>query len=265
MSDKTPFAGMAALVTGASSGIGRATAVALAKAGADVALNYWTMPESAEAAAAEIRALGRKALLHRIDVSDAAAVERMTNDSAAAFGRFDLFVSSAVYSDRESFLTANLDGFKRTIDVSMMGAYYALRAAANAMIAAGKGGAAVIVGSPHAQIAFPNCMAYNMAKAGNDQMMRTAATELLSHKIRVNTVYPGWTDTPGERKFASDEAIAKGAEKQPLGRLAHVDEISRAILFLLDPASGYITGTVMHVDGGLFLPWWSNRGSADGF
>jgi len=92
-------------------------------------------------------------------------------------------------------------------------------------------------------------------------MMRTAATELLPHKIRVNSVYPGWTDTPGERKFFTDEAIYKAAAGLPWGRLATADEIARAILFLADPGSDYITGTVLHVDGGLFLPWWSKRGS----
>ncbi|MFO0937062.1 MAG: SDR family oxidoreductase [Gemmataceae bacterium] len=261
----SPLAGTVALVTGASSGIGRATAVALANAGADVALNYLTMPEGAEAAAAQIRAIGRKAMLCRVDVSDFAAVEAMVTDIESTLGGLDHFVSSAVYSDREPFNTANLAGFQKTLDVSMMGTYYTLRAATNAILRTGRGGSAVIVSSPHAEIAFPNCMAYNMAKAATDQMMRTAATELLSKRIRVNAVYPGWTDTPGERKFISDEALAEAAKKQPLGRLAKPEEIARAVLFLIDPASSYITGTVLHVDGGLFLPWWSNRGAENGF
>jgi glucose 1-dehydrogenase len=256
-----PLAGKVALVTGASSGIGRAAAVALAAAGADVALNYLTMPDGAVAAAEEIEKLGRKALLYRVDVSDQAAVERMVGDAAAMLGRVDVFVSSAVYSDREPFTTADMAGFRKTIDVTMWGAYYALRATCNQMIEQKEGGSAVIVSSPHAQIAFPLSMAYNMAKAAIDQMMRTAAVELLPHRIRVNSVYPGWTDTPGERKYFSDEAIAKAATALPWGRLATPEEIARAILFLADPASDYITGTVLHVDGGLFLPWWSKRDS----
>src|SRR5439155_22091198 len=156
----------------------------------------------------------------------------------------DLFVSSAAYSDREPFTIAAMAGFRKTIDVSMWGAFYGLRSSVNRMLAAGRGGAAVIVSSPHAEIAFPNCMAYNMAKAALDQMMRTAAAELLPHKIRVNSVYPGWTDTPGERKYFSDEAIQKAALGLPWGRLASPDEIARAVLFLADPASDYITGTV---------------------
>lgn len=255
--------GKVALVTGASSGIGRATAVKLAEAGADVALNYLTMPEGAESAAAEIAKFGRKALLYREDVSDQAAVEQMVSDAVTKLGRMDVFVSSAVYSDRESFLTANMDGFRKTIDVSMWGAYYALRATCNQMVKQGEGGSAVIVSSPHAQIAFPHCMAYNMAKAALDQMMRTAAAELLQHKIRVNCVYPGWTDTPGERKFFTEEALQKASAGLPWGRLATSDEIARAVMFLAEPGADYITGTVLHVDGGLFLPWWSKRGSGD--
>jgi glucose 1-dehydrogenase len=253
--------GKVALVTGASSGIGRATSIQLARAGADVALNYLTMPEGADSAAAEIRALGRKALLYRLDVSDQQAVDGMVADLAARLGRVDVYVSAAAFSEREPFTTADMAGFRKTIDVTMWGAYYGLRAACAHMIEQKQGGTAVIVGSPHAQIAFPMCMAYNMAKAALDQMMRTAATELLPHRIRVNSVYPGWTDTPGERKYFTEEAIKKAASGLPWGRLATADEIARAILFLVEPGSDYINGTVLHVDGGLFLPWWSKRGS----
>jgi glucose 1-dehydrogenase len=256
-----PLAGKVALVTGASSGIGQATAIKLAAAGADVALNYLTMPEGADAAASEIRSLGRQALLYRVDVSDQLAVDRMVADLVTNLGRIDVFVSSAVYSEREPFTTADMAGFRKTLDVSMWGAYYCLRAVCARMIEQKQGGSAVIVSSPHAQIAFPHCMAYNMAKAALDQMMRTAATELLPHKIRVNSVYPGWTDTPGERKYFTEEAIKKAAGGLPWGRLATADEIARAILFLAEPGSDYITGTVLHIDGGLFLPWWSKRGS----
>lgn len=258
-----PLSGKVALITGASSGIGRSSAVQLASAGADIALNYLTMPEGAEAAAEEIRKLGRRVQLYRVDVSDQHAVDAMVADAVAKLGRMDVFVSSAVFSEREPFTTADMAGFRKTIDVSMWGAYYGLRATCARMIEQKQGGSAVIVSSPHAQIAFPNCMAYNMAKAALDQMMRTAATELLPYKIRVNAVYPGWTDTPGERKFFTEEVLKTAASGLPWGRLASADEIARAVLFLAEPGSDYITGTVLHVDGGLFLPWWSKRGSGD--
>lgn len=252
-----------ALVTGASSGIGRAIAIALGRAGADVVLNYIDQHESAEAAAGQIRQAGRRALLCPADVSDPQAVQEMVARAVADLGRIDLFVSSAVYSDREPFLTANLAGFRKTIDVSLFGAYYALRACAQQMVRQGRGGAVVIVSSPHGKIAFPNAMAYNIAKAGLDQMARTAAVELLPHKIRVNVLYPGWTDTPGERKFFSEETIKSAGARLPAGRLATPEEIAHAALFLLDPRSEYINGTILEVDGGLALPWWSNRSRGD--
>jgi len=260
---KGKLAGKVALITGASSGIGRATSLLLAKEGADVALNYLTMPESAEQAAADIRALGRKALLLRIDVTDQAAVEEMVMRTVAEFGGLDIFISSAVYSDREPFTTANMAGFRKTIDVSMWGAYYSLRASANAMLKQGRGGSVVIISSPHANIAFPNSMAYNMAKAALDQMARTAALELLSHQIKVNIIYPGWTDTPGERKFFTEEMLQQASKQTPMGRLAKAEEIAHGVLFLVDPATQYMTGSTLSMDGGLALPWWSKRGTGD--
>jgi glucose 1-dehydrogenase len=255
--------GQVALVTGASSGIGRATALALAQAGADVAINYLTYEDAARDVAEQIRALGRRAMLCPVDVAEQSAVEAMVERLAAELGRLDLFVSNAFYSDEDLFHQADMTGFRRTIDVTMWGAFYGLRASVKQMIHQGQGGSAVIVSSPHAVTAFPRCMAYNMAKAALDQMARTAATELLTERIRVNVVHPGWTDTPGERKYFSEEEIRKGAAALPWRRLAQPEEIARGILFLVDPASDYLTGTTLTIDGGLQLPWWSKRGGGD--
>jgi glucose 1-dehydrogenase len=255
--------GQVALVTGASSGIGRAAAIMLAEAGCDVALNYFSMPDSASAAAERIRALGRKALQFPIDVSDQKAVEEMVRETVAKLGRIDILVSSAVYSDRELFHAADMAGFRRTIEVTMMGAYYVIRAAAAHMIARGGGGNIVVVGSPHAHIAIPSCMAYNMAKAANHIMAKTAALELVPHRIRVNIIEPGWIDTAGERKFFSEEVLAKAAKDLPWGRMGRPEEIARGILFLVDPESDYVTGSTLSIDGGSQLPWWSKRGTGD--
>lgn len=257
------FAGKVALVTGASSGIGRATALALAEHGADVALNFFSLEEAAAAAATQIRSLGRRALLLPVDIAKQSAVEEMVAQTKSELGRIDLLVCSAVYSDRELFWKADMAGFRRTLDVSMMGAYYVLRAVANVMIAQGQGGSVVVVSSPHSKLAIPSCMAYNMAKAANDQMARTAAVELLTHKIRVNIMHPGWTDTPGERKYFSDEVLQKTAPSLPLGRMARPEEIARGVIFLLDPASDYVTGTTLAIDGGSQLPYWSRRGTGE--
>ncbi len=255
--------GKVALITGASSGIGRACAIAFGQAGADVALCYGRQHGPAESAAAEIEKLGRKALLLQADVSDQSAVEAMIAKMVKELGGVDIFLSSAVYSDREPFHTANIAGFRKTIEVSLFGAYYCLRACTNQMIKQNRGGAIVITSSPHGKIAFPNAMAYNIAKAGLDQMARTAAVELLSHHIRVNILYPGWTDTPGERKFFTEETIKAAGAKLPAGRLALSEEIAHAALFLVDPRSDYINGTTLEIEGGLALPWWSNRDKGD--
>jgi glucose 1-dehydrogenase len=257
------LAGMVALITGASAGIGRASALALAREGADVALNYYSLPDAAEALAAEVRTLGRRALLFPVDVSDQAAVEDMVARTAAELGRLDIYVSSAVYSDREAFHSANMAGFRRTIDVTMWGAFYGLRACANQMIRQGQGGSVVLVSSPQAKVAQPHSMAYNMAKAAVDHMGRTAALELSKHHIRVNILHPGWTDTPGEKKFFSDDAMKRGASGLPVGRLARPEEMARGVLFLVDPASEYVTGSTLTMDGGSQLPWWSRRSEGE--
>jgi glucose 1-dehydrogenase len=257
------LAGKVALVTGASAGIGRATALALAQQGADIAINYLTLPEAAEELAEQIRDLGRRALLVPVDVSNQPAVEAMVGRTVAELGGLDVLVSSAVYSDREPFVTADMEGFRRTIDVTMWGAFFVLRAVSQQLIKQGQGGSVVLVSSAQAKVAHPSCMAYNMAKAAIDQMGRTAALELAPHRIRVNIIYPGWTDTPGERKFFSEEVLRQRSAALPCGRLAKPEEIARGIIFLVDPASEYITGSTLCIDGGSQLPWWSRRGTGD--
>ena len=123
------FKGRNALVTGGSRGIGRACAIELAREGANVAINFRSHPEEAEEVAREIRAAGAKALLVQADVADQKAVEEMVARTASDLGSLDLFVSNAAYSDRELMLDANMEGFRRTIDVSMWGAFYGVRAA----------------------------------------------------------------------------------------------------------------------------------------
>jgi glucose 1-dehydrogenase len=205
------------------------------------------------------------------DVADQATVERLVRETVAAFGRLDIAVTNAAYSDREPFYEADMDGFRRTIDVTMWGAFYLVRAAARQMIeqsrslpasaTAACAGSIVVVSSPHAYVPIPKSMAYNMAKAAIDQMARTAAIELAEHRIRVNLVTPGWIDTPGERKFSSDDTIRQAAGKLPWGRLGTPAEIGRGVVFLCDPGSDYITGSSLLIDGGITLPWWANRGS----
>lgn len=245
------FAGKVALVTGASSGIGKAAALALAKEGADVAINFFTMPESAEELAASIRKLGRKAILLEVDVADQPAVEAMVRKTVEELGSLDVLVTCAAYSDRQLFFEANMDGFRRTIDVTMWGAFNCVRAAAQQMIAQDRGGSIVVVSSLHAISPYNGAMAYGMSKAAIDSMARCAAIELMEHRIRVNIVHPGWIDTPGERKFFTDEQIAAYGPTLPWGRIGRPEEVARGIVFLADPESDYITGSTFTIDGGV--------------
>jgi len=254
------LAGQVALVTGASRGIGRSAAIALAQAGANVAINYRSHREEAEEVAEACRAAGVQAYLAEADVSDQEAVERIVADTVREFGRLDIAVSNAAYSDRETFYKADMKGFRRTVDVTMWGAFYLLRASAQHMVERGQGGSIIIVSSPHAYTPVPQAMAYNMSKAAIDHMARTAATELLEDKVRVNIVYPGWIDTPGERKFISEEELYRQAQGLPWKRLGTPEEIARGIVFLADPASDYITGSKLLIDGGISLPWWAAHG-----
>lgn len=246
--------GRRAIVTGASRGIGRATAIAVAEAGADVAINYHRSTGEAESVAERCRQAGARVELLQADMSNQEEVERMVDRAVEAFGGIDIAVSNAAYSDRELFYTANMDGFRRTIDVTMWGPFYLVRAVAVRMIDQGIRGSIVVVSSPHAWRPVPGAMAYNMAKAAIDQMARTAATELSSHRIRVNIVHPGWIDTPGERKFFSEEKLQRLGAQLTWGRLGRPDEIARGVVFLCDPASDYITGSSLLIDGGIQLP-----------
>jgi glucose 1-dehydrogenase len=153
-------------------------------------------------------------------------------------------------------------GFRRTVDVTMWGAFYLMRAASQQMIKQGDGGVIVLVSSPHAFIPAPRAMAYNMSKAALEHMAKTAAIELAQFRIRINLIQPGWTDTPGERKFASEETLQSAGAKIPLGRLGTSEEMARGILFLCDPRNEYMTGASLLIDGGISLPWWASRGSA---
>ncbi len=251
--------GRVILVTGSSRGIGRGCALEAAKAGADVAINYRSHKEDADEVASEIRSLGRRATIVQADVADEASVAAMFEQVVRDLGRIDGFVSNAAYSDRQLMVEADMEGFRRTIDVSMWGAFHSTRAAAQQMIKQGSGGSIVIVSSPHAVIPVPTAMAYNMSKAAIDHMARTAAIELARHRIRVNIIHPGWIDTPGERKFFSEEQLDEGAKSIPWGRMGRPDEIGKLVTFVLSPDCDYMTGSTLLMDGGISLPWWSKR------
>lgn len=258
-----PFAGRTALITGASGGIGAAVARALAESGADLALCDLRFDDLGQAVINDAQKLGRRVAVGAFDVCDRESVEEFVKDVVANFGGIDHFVASAVFSEREPFTTADMAGFRQTVDVSLWGAYFMFREIANAMIARGQGGSVVVVSSPHAVVPYPNCMAYNIGKAAQDMMARTAAIELLPHRIRVNIAHPGWTDTPGERKFYTEAQIAAIGPTLPGGRMVRPAEVARGVLFLLHPDADQINGITLTIDGGLNLPYWSKRASGE--
>jgi glucose 1-dehydrogenase len=108
-------------------------------------------------------------------------------------------------------------------------------------------------------IPIPTAMAYNMAKAAIDHMARTAAIELARHRIRVNVIHPGWIDTPGERKFFSEDQLSQGAENIPWKRMGKPEELGKLAAFIASDDADYMTGSTVLMDGGISLPWWSNR------
>lgn len=246
------FEGKVVIVTGAARGIGAATAAAFAAEGAAVVVNDRLDGQPVVDA---IMAAEGTARFHAADVADLDAMERLVGAAVEMFGRLDVFVANAAYSDRGLFHEMPIDKFRRTLDVTMYGAFYGLRAATRQLLRQGGGGNIVVVSSPHAVVAVPRCMPYNMAKAAVDMMVRTAAGELAPDRIRVNAVHPGWTDTPGERKFFTDDEIRTQSERIPWKRLARPAEIARAILFLASGDAEYMTGSTVSVDGGLKLPW----------
>ncbi len=247
--------GKAAIVTGASRGIGRATAVTLARAGADVTVNYYTHGDEAEEVVEQIRESGRSGLAFQADVSDRQAVEAMVDATVGQFGKLDIVVSNAYYSKREPFLDLSREAMRRTLDVTLWGAFHVAQAGARRMVAQGTGGSICFISSVLAFIPVATSLPYNAAKAGINQMSATVANELTPHRIRSNVIEPGWIDTPGERQFATDEQIREGAKKVPWKRLGRPEEIAQMAAYLASDAADYITGSVFRVDGGFSLQY----------
>ena len=242
--------GKIGLVTGASRGIGKACAIALAEDGADVVVNYRSHPDDAAATVHAIEALGRRAVAFQADVSDRVRVDAMVDFTVGHFGHLDVLVANAYRSVREPFLEMSLDGLQQTLGVTLLGTFHTCQAGARAMVARGQGGAIVIVASIHAEHAFANSTAYNMAKFGITGLGLTMANELTRHRIRVNLLNPGWIDTPGERQYATEAELEEEGKKLPWGRLGQPREMGRVVAFLASDDASYVTGAILRADGG---------------
>jgi glucose 1-dehydrogenase len=245
--------GKKALVTGAARGIGRGCALALARAGADVAVNDRTAGPELETLLTEIRALGRQAVPAPGNAFDRAGCEAIVDAALAGSGHLDILVSNPAFNARAPFLDVDPQAFETVIRGTLIGSFHVSQLAARHMADRGGGGKIVFISSVLAHMPYAHSAAYNAAKAGLNQMAFTMANELLGHHINVNVIEPGWIDTPGERAAFGDEAIRRDGPQLPWGRLGTADDIGNAAAFLSSHEADYITGTSLVVDGGLWM------------
>ena len=261
MTERGRLDGQVAFVTGAGGGIGRAIALGLAAAGADLAL-FEIIPERAEEAAARIAELGRQALILPGDAMDAEALRSAIAATDARFGRLDILVNNAGGVSARPFLEQSERSWRRHIDINLVSMLAATHAAAPIMIRHGRGGAILNVASIEAERAAPNFAVYAACKAGMVSFTKSMAVELSGHGIRVNCIAPDHTITPGNqgnragpvdpaswRRPLPDETDAMN-RLIPLGREGEDTECGDVAVFLCSSLASYVTGVVLPVDGG---------------
>jgi len=247
------LAGKAALVTGAQQGIGKAIAVALAREGADVAINFLDDAASAEAVAAAVRAMGRRAELVQGDVAAAGAPARLVEATVAAFGMIDIMVNNAGIFPRVAFLEMTEKDWDSVHSVNLKAGFFCAQSAARWMMAAGKGGAIVNLASSAMFGASPRGVHYAASKGGVVSMTRAMAVELAPFGIRVNAIAPGLTDTAQPRYGSTEAELAERAATIPLGRMGQPEDIANVAVFLASGKAAFMTGQTVHANGGAFM------------
>jgi NAD(P)-dependent dehydrogenase (short-subunit alcohol dehydrogenase family) len=246
------LSGTVALVTGAQQGIGRAIAVALARDGADIGVNYLDDPAAAESVAKEVRALGRRAAIVKADVMRAGDVDAMVAAIAGALGPPDVLVNNAGVFPRSDFLDLAEREWDQVLNVNLKGGFLCAQAVARALVAAGRPGAIVNIASSAVR-GDPRGVHYSASKAGVVGLTRAMALALAPHRIRVNAIAPGMTDTQQPRYGNTEEQLAIKAREIPLGRMAQPEEIARVAVFLATSDAEWITGELIHVNGGAYM------------
>jgi NAD(P)-dependent dehydrogenase (short-subunit alcohol dehydrogenase family) len=244
--------GKVALVTGAQQGIGAAIGRALADEGADVALSWLDDERGARAVANYARQAGRRAHLIKADVSKLADIEAMVAETVRQLGPPDILVNNAGVFPRAAFLELTEREWDHVLGVNLKGGFLCAQAVARAMVAAGRPGAIVNISSSAIR-GDARGVHYSASKAGVLGMTRAMALALAPHRIRVNAIAPGLTDTAQPRYGNTEEEIAERAREIPLGRIAQPEEIARVAVFLASEDSGWITGELIHVNGGAYM------------
>ncbi len=253
--------GQPALVTGANSGIGKATAIGLARAGADVVINYISNPEAAEEVAHEISTFGGHAIVVQADVSKEADVISMFAKAIGHFGTLHIVVSNAGLQRDSPFDQMTLDQWNTVIGINLTGQFLCAREAAREFkkrgvvrelsVAAGK---IICISSVHQEIPWAGHANYAASKGGVMLLMRSIAQELAPHRIRVNSVAPGAIRTPiNTSAWSSPEAYADLMRLVPYKRIGEPDDIAQAVAWLACDAADYVTGATLFVDGGMTL------------
>lgn len=245
------FAGKVALVTGASKGIGAGVAKAFGEAGAHVALAYGRDRDGAERVAAEIEASGGRALTVQCDLANTADIEAMVAQTVAAFGPVQVLVNNAGVFEYKPLRDITETHFHSLFNVNVLGLLMATRLAVANFAPAG--GSVINISSLAARADAPGRAVYTATKAAVNAITKVLALELAERNIRVNAIMPGYVDTEGTRAFgiSGSEAEARLIAATPLGRAGRPSDLSPVALFLASAASGWMTGEILSVAGGL--------------
>jgi NAD(P)-dependent dehydrogenase (short-subunit alcohol dehydrogenase family) len=249
------LAGKVALVTGAQQGIGAAIAVALAEDGADVTITWLDDQPAAEAVAGRIRQAGRRVHLIRADVARLSDIESMVADTARVLGTPDILVNNAGVYPRVKLLEMREADWDYVLDINLKAGCFATIAFVKALMAADKGSGSVINISSQAIRGAVRGVHYSASKGGVVSMTRAMALELAPHNIRVNAIAPGTTDTAQPRYGNTEAELIEMARTIPLGgKMLRPDQIARTAVFLASEDACAITGQVLHVNGGSYMP-----------
>ena len=243
---------MAAIITGADSGIGKATAVALARRGHDVGITYSRDEDGAKATAEEVRPHGRRAEVRHLDLTDSGDVQATIDDFADALGGVDILVNNAGSGSSTPFLELELTEWRNVLEVDLTGAFLAAQAAARRMVERHTRGRIVNVTSVHEHVPLTGSTAYVASKHGLGGLTKSMALELAKHGITVNSVAPGEIATP---MTGQEDEDPRGEQRPgiPIGRPGDAREVAELIAYLTSPEADYTTGASYVVDGGLLL------------